>query len=82
MNETLVELDFPHRLLSVSARAAGKIQSDYIVGVAVWDVLTVPTVKGRRMPIVRRSQSSSSTMSGPGKWADEGSIDERERKGI
>jgi len=35
-------------------------------------VLTVSTVKGRRMPIVRRSQSSSSTMVGLGKWGNEG----------
>jgi len=83
-NETMVELDFARSLLFVNTRATGKIPNDYIVDVAVCAVLTVATVEGRRMRIVRRSQScsSSTTMSGLGKWGDEGgSIDERERGG-
>ncbi|RPA92382.1 hypothetical protein L873DRAFT_195931 [Choiromyces venosus 120613-1] len=80
-NETMVELDFARSLLFVNTRATGKIPSDYIVDVAVCAVLTVATVEGRRMRIVRRSQSASSTMSGLGKWGDEDSIDERERGG-
>jgi len=81
-NETIVELDFARSLLFINTRATGKIPNDYIVDVAVCAVLTVATVEGRRMRIVRRSQSSSSSMSGLGKWGDEGSsIDERERGG-
>lgn len=81
-NETIVELDFARSLLFINTRATGKIPNDYIVDVAVCAVLTVATVEGRRMRIVRRSQSSSSSMSGLGKWGDESSsIDERERGG-
>jgi len=80
-NETMVELDFARSLLFVNTRATGKIPNDYIVDVAVCAVLTVATVEGRRMRAVRRSQTSSSTVSSPGKWSDEGSVDERERGG-
>ncbi|CUS11121.1 unnamed protein product, partial [Tuber aestivum] len=64
--EAMVELDFARGLLFVDTRATGKIPNDHIVDVAVCAVLTVATVEGRRMRIVRRSQSSTSTVSGLG----------------
>lgn len=60
-NETLTELDFARKLLFINTRATSKIPSDHIVDVAVSTVLTVATVEGRRMRMVRRSMSEYTT---------------------
>lgn len=65
-SETLVELDFTRKMLFIDTNAASKIPSDHIVDVAVSTVLTVATVEGRRMRMVRQSQSYySNTVSAP-----------------
>ncbi|KAH8153018.1 uncharacterized protein LAJ45_02605 [Morchella importuna] len=65
-NETLVELDFTRKMLFIDTNATNKIPSDHIVDVAVSTVLTVATVEGRRMRMVRQSQSYySNTVSAP-----------------
>jgi len=58
------------------------IKLQYIVHVAACAVPTVATVERRRMRIVRRSHSSgSTTLSGLGKWGDEGGCIARQERG-
>ncbi|KAG0136149.1 hypothetical protein HOY82DRAFT_599701 [Tuber indicum] len=72
-NETIVELDFARNLLFVNTRATGRIPNDYIIDVAVCAALTVATVEGRRMRIVRRSKRS--IMSNPDEGTDVNAAD-------
>lgn len=80
-DEPLVELDFARNLLFVNTRATEKVPSEFIVDVAVCTVLVVATVEGRRMRIVRRSQTGGSASNAAGGWAEESGFDRSIRGG-